>query len=66
MSDQPTNCPPGYFCPSYRTYIYKKCGNGTYCSGNNAAPVSCPAGTFGTGRTDNYDMKSSCIGCGLG
>ena len=59
-------CPAGFYCPSYRTEQYIKCGNGTYCPPSSASETKCPAGYFGTGRTDNYDLKTSCITCGLG
>jgi len=28
--------------------------------------MNCPAGSFGTGRTDNYDLPTSCVSCGRG
>jgi hypothetical protein len=47
-------------------YEYEKCGNGTYCPPKSSAPMNCPAGSFGTGRTDNYDLPTSCVSCGRG
>lgn len=38
MSPSSINCPAGYYCPQYRTYQYKKCGNGTYCPESSSAP----------------------------
>ncbi len=60
------DCPAGYYCPTYRTFEYQKCGNGTYCPPKSSAPLNCPAGSFGTGRTDNYDFSTSCVSCGRG
>jgi hypothetical protein len=31
MSAKETACPESFHCPSYRTDIYSKCTNGTYC-----------------------------------
>jgi hypothetical protein len=61
-----SQCPPGYFCEFYRTDIYEKCSNGTYCPEAARAETPCPAGYFGSGRTDNYDQDLGCIGCGRG
>jgi hypothetical protein len=66
MSSEEIICPKGYYCPTYRTDIYIKCGNGTYCGEGETLPINCPAGQFGTGVTDNWDLESSCIPCGPG
>ena len=59
-------CPKGYYCPTYRTDIYTKCMNGTYCGEGQAVPTPCPPGQFGTGRTDNFNETNSCIPCNAG
>lgn len=66
MSVEPETCPEGYFCPTYRTDIYTKCGNGTYCGDGAAAETSCPDGNFGTSETFNFNKEVSCIPCGPG
>lgn len=66
MSNSTLPCPEGFNCPSFRTDIYSKCTNGTYCPAESRFPVKCPAGHFGSSRTDNFDKNLGCIACGKG
>ena len=66
MSYNTTVCPAGFFCPGFRTDIYTKCDNGTYCGEGTRFPKDCPAGYFGSSNTFNYDKDSGCIACEAG
>ena len=66
MSNETSTCPEGFYCPGYRTDIYAKCTNGTYCGDETRFPTTCPAGYFGSSRTDNFDLNTGCIACGKG
>ena len=66
MSAEAIPCPASFYCPGYRTDIYAKCTNGTYCGESTRFPKNCPSGYFGSSRTDNVDLDSGCSACGLG
>lgn len=66
MSFVELDCPEGFHCPGFRTDIYAKCNNGTYCGENTRFPQNCPPGYFGSSRTDNFDVNKACIACGIG
>jgi hypothetical protein len=55
MSIREKTCPKGYFCPTYRTDIYSKCSNGTYCDTGAKVETPCNDGEFGTSITFNFN-----------
>lgn len=66
MTNVPKPCPLGFYCPSFRTDLYTKCSNGTYCGVGQTKETMCPAGYFGTSVTWNYNVSVSCVACGPG
>ena len=61
-------CAAGWFCPSGSTNATAVvCPPGSYCEAGAAAPVLCPAGTFGdTPGLETASCSGECALCGAG